>query len=287
MQLGIIGNPVEHSISPVLFNQLFKMKSLNLNYLPIKVEVEDLGNFFKWFRNSGMLGLNVTIPFKEAVYKFLDQVDAAANKIKAINTIHSVNSHLYGFNTDYHGFSESIKEIRSGIKQVLILGGGGAARAVLFSISSLGCDKIFLVERTAEKRKKLQKDFEDLLNLEFFKWDQAYILKILKQADTVINTTPLGLAGVSDYFPLKPEFSLENKFFYDLIYQPAVTPFLKIGQEGGAMIKNGLEMLILQAMKSLEIWTGIKTEYHEWIEAYNSTPKAEKSYKTREPELNS
>lgn len=275
MQLGIIGNPVEHSISPALFNYLFKIKNINLNYLAIKVAVEDLGNFIKWFRNSGMLGLNVTVPFKESIYELLDQVEEPASKIKAVNTIHLVNGHLYGCNTDHHGFSKSTKEFSSGIRQVLILGGGGAARAVLFSISSWGCQKIFLVERKAERRKTLQRDFKDLRNLEIFEWNEAYIIKRLKQADLVINTTPLGLAGVSDSFPLKPDFPLENKIFYDLIYQPEVTPFLKIGLAGGARIKNGLEMLIIQAMKSLEIWTGIKTEYQEWIEAYNSALKAE------------
>ncbi|MGQ9800603.1 MAG: shikimate dehydrogenase [Candidatus Saccharicenans sp.] len=285
MQLGIIGNPVEHSISPTLFNYLFKRKSINLNYLPIKIAAENLGNFIKWFRNSGMLGLNVTIPFKESIYELLDQVEEPANKIKAVNTIHLVNGHLYGFNTDYYGFSESTKEFRSEIRQVLILGGGGAARAVLFSIASRSCQKIFLAERTAEKRKTLRKDFKDLQNLEIFEWNEAYIIKRLKQADLVINTTPLGLAGVSDSFPLKPDLPLENKIFYDLIYQPAITPFLKIGLEGGARIKNGLEMLIIQAMKSLEIWTGIKTEFQEWIEAYNSTLKAEKNPDTRDPEV--
>lgn len=274
MQFAIIGNPVKHSISPALFNQIFKMRNLNLSYVPIKVAAEDLGNFFKWFRNSGMLGLNVTIPFKESIYEFLDQVEVDAAKIKAVNTIKVVNGQLYGFNTDYHGFSESIKNIRSEIKQVLILGGGGAARAVLYSISGLACQKIFLAERSAEKRKNLQRDFDDLQNLDIFEWHESDILEILKQADMVINATPLGLAGISDSFPLKPDYSLENKVFYDLIYQPEVTPFLKIGLEGRAMIKNGLEMLMLQARKSLEIWTGLKTEFHEWLEAYNAILRA-------------
>lgn len=270
MQLGIIGNPIKHSISPPLFNRLLKMKNLNLKYVAIEVAITGLENFIKWLRHSGMLGLNITIPFKESIYAFLDWIDAPAARIKAVNTIHVVNGHLHGFNTDHYGFTESIKEIRSEIKKVLILGGGGAARAVLFSISRLGPQEIFLVERTAEKRKKLQKDFEDLPNLEILAWHESYILQKLKVADLVVNTTPLGLASVSNSFPLEPDFSLENKIFYDLIYQPAVTPFLKIGQERGALIKNGLEMLIYQAMKSLEIWTGLKTEFREWLEVYNS-----------------
>lgn len=273
MRFGIIGNPLKHSISPRLFNEIFKMMNLNFVYVPFELPAEDLEVFINSLRQSDIAGINVTIPFKERVCDFLDWLELPASRIKAVNTIHRANGKLCGYNTDYYGFSESIKEFKDRIKNVLIFGGGGAARAVLYSISQLNYQKVFLVERSAKKREKLQKDFGYIQNLEIKEWKEDYILEILRGVDFVVNTTPLGMEGVSNSFPLRPTYSLKNKVFVDLIYKPELTPFLKIGQTLGAEIKNGSEMLIFQAIKSLEIWTGLKTEFKDWQKIYNSIYK--------------
>jgi len=274
MRFGIIGHPLKHSISPRLFNEIFHMMNLGFVYEPFELPPEDLEVFINLLRQSQIVGINVTLPFKEKVCDLLDWLDLPAKRIKAVNTVHKINDKLHGYNTDYYGFSESIKEFKDSLRNVLIFGGGGAARAVLYSISQLPYQRILLVERTARKREKLQEDFGYMKNLEIKDWQEDYVQEILKGADFVVNTTPLGMEGFSDSFPLKPTYSLQGKVFVDLIYKPELTPFLKIGQAFGAKIKNGVEMLIFQAIKSLEIWTALKTEFKDWLRIYNSLYKS-------------
>jgi len=274
VRFGIIGHPLKHSISPRLFNEIFKIMNLNFVYEPFELSMKDLDVFINSLRRSDIAGINVTIPFKEKVCDLLDWLDPPAKRIKAVNTIHKVNDKLYGYNTDYYGFSESIKEFKDRLRNVLIFGGGGAARAVLYSISQLNYQKVFLVVRSARRREKLQEDFGYMKNLEIKEWEEVYIQETLKGVDFVVNTTPLGMEGFSDSYPLKPTYSLQGKVFVDLVYKPELTPFLKIGQSFGAEIKNGVEMLIFQAIKSFEIWTGLKTEFKDWQRIYNSIYKS-------------
>jgi len=274
MRFGIIGHPLKHSISPRLFNEIFNMMNLGFVYEAFELPPEDLETFINFLRQSQIVGINVTLPFKEKVCDLLDWLDPPAKRIRAVNTIHKVNDKLCGYNTDYYGFSESIKEFKDRLRNVLIFGGGGAARAVLYSISQLNYQKVFLVERSARRREKLQEDFGYMKNLEIKEWEDDYILETLKGIDFVVNTTPLGMEGFSDSFPLKPTYSLQGKVFMDLVYKPELTPFLKIGQSFGAEIKNGVEMLIFQAIKSLEIWTDLKTEFKDWQRIYHSIYKS-------------
>jgi len=274
MRFGIIGYPLKHSISPRLFNEIFKIMNLDFVYEPFELSAEDLEVFINSLRRTDIAGINVTLPFKERVCELVDWLDLPAKRIMAVNTIHKVNDKLCGYNTDYYGFSESIREFKDSLRHVLIFGGGGSARAVLYSISQLNYQTVFLVERSARRREKLKEDFGYMKNLEIKEWEEDYIQEALKRVDFVVNTTPLGMEGFSDSFPLKPIYSLQGKVFVDLIYKPELTPFLKIGQALGAEIKNGVEMLIFQAIKSFEIWTGLKTEFKDWQRIYDSIYKS-------------
>ncbi len=269
-RFGIIGNPLGHSLSPLLFRGIFKILGLDFVYIPFQLRERELSPFLQSMKIKGFDGMNVTIPFKEKIIELLDSLDEHAEKIKAVNTIIFKNGQLMGFNTDFYGFFQSIQEFQGRIKRVLILGGGGAARAVLHSISFMDYEKITLIVRNHMRRGKLYEDFSYIEKFEIKEWKGRLIFEELEDADFVINATPIGLDGSQFFSFTKLSYSLEGKIFYDLLYHPPLTPFLSFARAFGAEIKNGLEMLFLQAMKSFQIWTGIKTKKEDWQRVYDS-----------------
>lgn len=269
-KFGIIGKPLTHSVSPLLFEGIFKLLKLDYVYIPFQLNPDEIISFLDSAKMQGFTGINVTSPYKEIICNFLDDLDEHAGKIKAVNTILFTNGKTIGFNTDFFGFSKSIDKLKDKIKKFLILGGGGAARAVLYAISELKYEKIFLMERNPQRRKRIGEDFSFISHLELVEWKEEQLKKILGESDFVINATPVGMKGmeISEIFSIN--YPSEGKIFVDLIYNPPITPFLQQAKNCGAKIKNGLDMLIYQAMKSLEIWTGIKTKEEDWRRVYNS-----------------
>lgn len=272
-RFGIIGNPLTHSISPLLFEGIFKLLNLDYIYIPFQLKEHEIKPFLESMKIKSFVGMNVTIPYKEVICKFLDQLDAHAKKIKAVNTIFFENGKTIGFNTDFYGFLKSIEEFKEKIKKILIIGGGGAGRAVLYAISQLKYKKIFLMERNSVRREILREDFKFVPFLELIEWKEDYFNKILGEVDFVVNATPVGMKGFETFKLFNLSNPLEGKIFMDLIYNPPLTPFLLQAKSCGAKIKNGLDMLIFQAMKSFEIWTGIKTRKEDWMKVYNSISK--------------
>jgi len=277
MKFGLIGCPVQQSLSPVLFNGLFTKLGLDYSYSAYEVKEDELDSFLSWFRRSELKGVNVTIPHKEKVCGMVDELSEEARKIGAVNAIIKFGGKLIGDNTDAYGFRESLKELNGQWKKALIFGGGGAARAVLCSLSLFKPERITLVEKSKAKREKLKNDFQEIDSLEIIDWDLVQILGKMKKADLVVNATPLGMEGISEDFPVEAQFDLSGKLFLDLIYKPEITPFMKIGIEGRARVKNGLSMLLSQAMKSLELWTGIRTEFRDWLEIYENIKREKDS----------
>ena len=241
-KFGLIGYPLSHSFSVGYFAEKFTRENIrDCEYL--NFPIDSITEFSGLIRsNSELCGLNVTIPYKEQVIPFLDEIETTAKRIGAVNTIKFILSRdkkiLKGFNTDIYGFSEALREIMSKkVENALILGTGGASKAVAFSLDEMGIKYSFVSRKTG--------------HLAYSNLDKS----IIDQHKLIINTTPLGTYPDIDVFPDIPyRFLTSSHILFDLIYNPAETVFLRKGREQGARIVNGLRMLHLQAEKSWEIW---------------------------------
>ena len=236
-KFGIIGYPLGHSFSPPYFAKKFKklgIKDAEYRAYPIKSI-----NEFPSLISDDLVGLNVTIPYKEAVIPYMDELSNAAAEIKAVNTILHKNGKLIGHNTDYYGFMKSLTELIDGedVKSALVLGTGGSSKAVSYALSIMG------INYTLVSRNFDYLSYKDLTQ------------RVIKKHRLIINTTPLGMTPNIHASPLINFIYLDDQHFcYDLIYNPEKTLFLEKAEQYGATIKNGHDMLVLQAEKSWQIW---------------------------------
>lgn len=236
-QFGLIGYPLSHSFSPAYFNNKFATEIIDARYDAYAIpSVEDLKTLLK--EHSQLKGLNVTIPYKEQVLPLLNEIDASAREIGAVNCIKIEPGKLIGYNTDHIGFAESLKPLlHAQHTHALILGTGGAAKAVMFALSQLDIE-CKIVSRTGG-------------DMQYADVDEG----IMDKYRLIINTTPLGMYPAINTAPEIPyQFIDSSHLLYDLVYNPEETLFLKKGKQKGATIKNGYEMLILQAEASWQIW---------------------------------
>ncbi|MDI9319091.1 MAG: shikimate dehydrogenase [Phycisphaerales bacterium] len=243
-QFGLIGFPLKHSFSPQYFNEQFEAEQLNCHYKAFPIEqIELLPSLLHQFPN--LQGLNVTIPYKTAVIPFLDAISDTAQNIHAVNCIKIQDKKLIGFNTDYYGFTESLKPLLDmSINKALVLGTGGSAQAVLFALKQLD-----IATHTVSSSGKGDLSYRDLDT------------EIMQSHQLIINTTPLGMfPHLSDSPPIPYHLLNEKHILFDLIYNPAETLFLKKGAEQYARTANGVKMLQLQADKSWEIWNSEKID---------------------------
>ena len=244
IQFGLIGYPLTHSFSKSFFSEKFRRENIDAGYENFEIEkISLLPDIIK--NNQKLAGLNVTIPYKEQVIAFLDELDDDAAKIGAVNTIkiyrHDNKYSLKGYNTDIRGFENSLKPLlKSYHKKALILGTGGASKAIKYVLKKL---KIKYISASIEELKDKEIHYEDI--------DE----KMINQRLLIINATPLGTYPKTDSFPPIPyEFISKKHLLFDLVYNPGVTRFMEKGKSKGAVVKNGYEMLVLQALKSYEIW---------------------------------
>jgi shikimate dehydrogenase len=268
--LGVIGDPIEHSLSPKMHNAAIEHLGLDYVYLPFRIQLEDLGAALAGFRAIDLQGFNVTIPHKQAIIPLLTEISTTAHLVGAVNTVYKTPQGWAGTNTDVQGFITPLK-VRGGWQgtQVLVLGYGGAARAVVVGCQQLGCKQIQVVGRNPEKLKKFHQSWagsplEGLVTVH--PWEDLATLS--PHADLVVNTTPIGMAPEVQASPLEllgssnlpsgisPSIaSLKpGSIAYDLIYNPAKTLFLQQAEQQQAIILNGLEMLVHQGAAALEIW---------------------------------
>lgn len=238
---GLIGKNIEYSFSKKYFTERFKKDNL-VDYYYQNFDVENITDFPAILKNNpDIAGLNVTIPYKESIIPYLDKVSKKATQIGAINVIRILkNGKLKGYNSDYYGFKKAIEPLLlPHHKKALILGTGGAAKAIAFALEELDIHYAFVSREATENAI----DY-DRINATTF--DNFQI---------IINCTPIGTSPNTKEFPLIPyQFFTEKHLAFDLIYNPAETQFLKKAKKKGAVVKNGLEMLVLQAEKSWEIW---------------------------------
>ena len=242
----VIGNPISHSLSPELHNFWIKKNNINAKYEKIKLEESDLKSFIDKLRNDEIHGLNVTVPFKNKVIKYLDKLSLEVETTNSVNTIYKSGNDIIGHNTDVAGFELGLRHSKINVlhKSVFILGAGGVVSSIIFSLLSMGCKKIYLTNRTIEKAENIKDKFDEV---EILKWGE------IPDFDIVINATSVGLNGDS----LDLVLNVKDKIFYDVIYNPKETQFLKEAKKNGNKIENGKFMFIYQANQSFSIWNNV------------------------------
>ena len=255
--VGIIGDPVEHSLSPPMHNAAFKHLEMDYVYVPFHVSGENLEKAIQGARSLEIRGLNVTIPHKTAVIPYLDEVDPAAQLIGAVNTIKFNEDKAKGFNTDGLGAVKALEEITPvKDKKVLIMGAGGAARALAFQLILNGIGDLVIANRTPEKAVQLALDIQS--KLEFSPEATGLGEVELSSTDILINTTSVGMYPHQDQPPLIRGQQMHPELVVnDIIYNPLKTNLLKEAESIGARTLNGTKMLLYQGMESFRIWTGV------------------------------
>jgi shikimate dehydrogenase len=257
---GVFGCPVEHSFSPGMHNAAFMKLGMDACYVPFAVKPEKLEEAVRAVLSLGLCGLNITVPHKEQVIAHLDELSEEARLIYAVNTIEIKNGKLIGHNTDGRGFLRSLKE-GSGFKpkgkKYFIIGSGGAARAVGFSLALAGANKIMLHDLDMRKADALAADIREKVGVESESVPEDAVGAYASVADCLINATPLGLKK-TDFLPIRKEHILKKHLVCDLVYNPPMTELLKAAKKQGAEGFSGLGMLLYQGVIAFEIWTSRK-----------------------------
>ena len=277
----VIGYPIEHSLSPVMHNAVFKALKIDAIYFSVKVDVSMLKNAVDMLRNA-VNGFNVTIPHKVTIIEYIDELDASAVKVGAVNTVSNSNGRLKGYNTDYHGFIQPIKSrgINLRGKSVLLLGAGGAARAVVAALCDEGIARLIIANRS------INSNVKSLINTAMDKGIECKAI-ILNESnrysydcDLIVNATPLGMVDVFNKdkdkdsgsnsncsIPLTSKDISSGSIVYDLVYNPIDTQLISIAKDAGAQVIYGYEMLVEQGAKALEIWLNIDAPRNIMIDA--------------------
>ena len=244
----VIGNPIDHSLSPKLHNFWFKKNRIEAIYEKKLLEEKEIPKLIKSIRNSEINGANVTVPFKNSVIPFLDDLSFEAKKTNSVNTICIEEDKVIGHNTDIVGFELALRYINYDVKRkkALIIGAGGVSPSIILALKNMGCENICLTNRTFEKAEKIKETFNDII---IRKWGD------IPEFDIVINATSMGLK--KENFDLELNKFGNNKFFYDVIYNPSETNFLKSAKLGGNKIENGRMMFIYQAHQSFALWNKV------------------------------
>ena len=245
----VIGNPIDHSLSPKLHNYWFKANKIDAIYEKKKIEEKNLQTIISKIKEKKINGINVTVPFKKSVIRYLDKLSQEAEQTQSVNTIILSNNNLVGHNTDIAGFAKAIKSLNLDIKgkKILILGAGGVVPSIIFALSKMNVSKIIVSNRTKKKAEDLKLKFH---NLDLLDWGD------MVDFDIIINATSLGLNKET----ISLDFSKygNNKLFYDVIYNPEETNFLKEGKKLGNKTENGKLMFIYQAHEAFKLWHGIE-----------------------------
>lgn len=247
VNLGLIGNPVFHTLSPVIHNSFFYNSGICGGYTTYNVELKDLDELINHFKRYNFLGVNVTVPYKKEVIRFCDELDSSAEIIGAVNTLKFIDNKIIGYNTDIYGFEKLMDSTGISIdnKDVLLLGAGGASRAIIPYLNKHNLTSLTIANRTLSSANELSK----LYNQNFFTCNLSDLKS--KEYNVVINSTSIGVDGSSfpDYGYIVTDMAI------DLIYKPFETSFLSLYSNKNIVKENGLLMLIYQAAKSFSIWT--------------------------------
>ena len=251
----VIGNPIEHSLSPTLHNYWIKNNGIDAIYEKQKLNEDELEQQILQVKEKKISGINVTVPFKKIIIPFLDELSIEAESTQSVNTIYLRDNKVIGHNTDIFGFETSIKKLKYNLtnKEVLILGAGGVVPSIIFALNKMKISKIKISNRTKDKAENLKTLFK---NIEIIEWGEV------PNVDMIINATSLGLKKEDK---INLDFSLisKNGFFYDVIYNPRETNFLKTGESLGCKTLNGKLMFIYQALLAFNIWHKLEPNVDE------------------------
>jgi len=251
----VIGNPINHSLSPKLHNHWIKKNKINAVYDKKQINENDIKSVISEVRNGKIEGINVTVPFKKSVIPFIDQLSSEAEEAQSVNTIYKENNKVLGHNTDISGFELAMRGKSYDIKgkKIFILGAGGVVPSIILALKKMGANKIILSNRTKKKAEQLKKTFSDL---EIVDWGE------IPEFNMIINATSLGLNKEDeiklDYADLGP-----NKLFYDVIYNPKETKFLSKAKQFGNQTENGKMMFIYQAHQAFTLWHKVMPKIDE------------------------
>jgi len=264
----LFGNPVGHSLSPLMHNKAADIFDIDIQYYGIELRPDELSSFSAHLNRATFRGANVTIPYKHVLMQYMDDISLVARSIGAINTIVKKEHRILGDNTDVYGFSVPLKAYAEELSgsNAIIFGTGGATRAIVNALSDFGIEKIRVISREPSSRDI----FEDYRRVEIKGYDAW--TSFAENVSIIVNATPLGMEPYEDSSPVQETEKdvLKGKICYDIVYNPLETKFLKLAGEAGARTIGGLDMLIHQGSKSFELWTGypfpideIKKSLHE------------------------
>lgn len=254
---GVIGDPIHHSKSPLMMNEAFKVLKINAAYYAFHVTEEHLPAAIKGIKALQLGGVNVTIPHKETVIRYLDELDESAQWIGAVNTIVHRDGKLIGYNTDGLGYVRSlIEESGQSIagKNVIVLGAGGAARGIVYALCKQNVDRVIVANRTVSRAEQLATDFSSFGEVKGIATES--LAEVIQAADIVINTTSLGMAPHLNTTPMEAHLLQPGQVASDIVYTPWTTRFLREASERGCHLHRGLGMFIYQGALAFEHWTG-------------------------------
>ena len=248
----VIGNPIDHSLSPKLHNYWIAQNKIQAIYEKKLINKNDIEKIINDVREKKIHGINVTVPFKKDVISYVDQLSTEAKETESVNTIYLKNDKIIGHNTDIEGFELNIKHIKFNVtgKKIFILGAGGVVPSIIYALNRLKVSEIIISNRTKEKAENLKNLFK---NITVINWGKV------PDFDIVINATSLGL-NKNDVIGINFLKTQKNNLFYDVIYNPRITNFLKTGKELGYKTENGKMMFIYQALAAFEIWHNVKPQ---------------------------
>ncbi len=266
----LLGNPVDHSLSPLMHNTAAEHLDIDIGYYAVGLRADELSSVAAHFNLEQFGGANITIPYKHMLMEYVDRLSVVARNIGAINTVVKKEDMLIGDNTDIYGFSVPLKQYAGELagSRAVIFGTGGATKAVIHALFDYSVEEIILISRSPDERRGFS-DIDRVLVAGYDAWT-AYS----EEASIIINATPLGMHPDENSSPVRDEeaASLGDKICYDIVYNPLNTRFLKQAEEAGARTIGGLEMLIHQGSKSFELWTGepfpietVRAKLHEHI----------------------
>ena len=253
----VIGNPIEHSLSPKLHNYWIKNNNINAIYEKREINENEIEGLILEVKKKKLNGINVTVPLKKAVIPYLDQLSSEAEATQSVNTIYLDDDKVVGHNTDITGFELGIKNLKfeTTNKKILILGAGGVVPSIIFALNKMKVSEITVSNRSKDKAENLKNFFK---NLKIVDW--GYI----PEFDMIINATSVGL-NKDDQINLDLSKVGKNKFFYDVIYNPKETNFLKIGRKMGNETENGKLMFIYQASTAFKVWHRLEPEINDEV----------------------
>lgn len=258
---GIIGDPIEHTVSPAMHNAAFGHLGLDFVYVPFKVKSEDLELAIRGIKALNIRGLNVTIPHKVAVMPFLNEIDTLSEKIGSVNTIVNRDGELKGYNTDASGFWNALQaeKITPVGKKVIVLGAGGAARAIVFMLADKGAE-LTIVNRNQLRAQALADMASAAFrkNIKALELNQENLKVAIKEAEMIVNTTSVGMSPDNEETPVPARLLKSDLFVFDIIYNPLESRLLAEARKTGARTIGGMEMLIQQGAAAFELWTGKK-----------------------------